>query len=100
MSLVLPLTTTAPITGQATIAVTGTAVQLPSNRLTNGFIIPAKSTNSANITIGGSSVTNTVDGTGNGYILAAGASMSMAQHNTNLVYINGTSGDIVSFLGS
>ena len=90
----------APLNGQAKIAVTNTAVQLGSNALTNGVIVTAKSTNAASITVGGSSVTSTVDGTGNGYILAAGASASWAVSNTNALWINGTSGDIVSFAGS
>lgn len=89
-----------PKNGQAKIAVTATAVQLGSNTLLNGVIISAKSTNTASITIGGSGVTNTVDGTGNGLILAAGASMSWAVSNTNALWINGTAGDIVSYAGS
>lgn len=91
---------TSPLVGQAKIAVTGTAVQLASHSLTNGVIITAKSTNAAPITIGISTVTNTVDGTGSGYILEAGAAVSFAVSNTNDLYINGTAGDIVSFAGS
>jgi hypothetical protein len=88
-------------TGQAKIAVTGTAVQLGSNTLTQGVLISALSTNTASITIGTSSgVTNTVDGTGNGSILTAGSTKSIAATNTNLVWINGTAGDIISFIGS
>ena len=86
--------------GQAKIAVTATAVQLPSNVLTNGVIISAFSTNTAPITIGGSTVTNTANGTGNGTILEAGASISFAITNTNALYINGTANDFVSFAGS
>lgn len=95
-----PLITGAPKNGQAKIASTGTAVQLGSNTLTNGVIITALSTNTASITVGGSSVTNTTNGTGNGYILEAGASASWAVSNTNQLWINGTAGDIVSFAGS
>ena len=91
---------TVPLCGQAKIAVTGTRVQLGSNVLTNGVIVSAKSGNAAVVTIGGSAVTNTVDGTGNGYILAAGASVSFAVSNTNALYLNGTAGDIISFAGS
>lgn len=90
----------APLNGQAKIAATGTAVQLSSNALSNGVIVTAKSTNTANIHIGGSGVTNTEDGTGNGYILEPGSSASWAVTNTNALYINGTTGDIVSFAGS
>jgi hypothetical protein len=86
--------------GQAKIAVTGTAVNLPSKAAVNGVILTAKSTNAAAITVGVSGVTNTVDGTGNGYILEAGSSISFAVTNTNLIFINGTIGDIVSYAGS
>ena len=84
--------------GQAKIAVTGTAVQLATNTLTNGVIITALSTNSGIIKIGGSGVTNVSDGTGNGYLLEAGGSISVASTNTNVLYINGTAGDIISFM--
>lgn len=88
-------------TGQAKVAVTGTAVQLGSNTLTQGVLISALSTNTASITIGtSSSVTNTIDGTGNGAILPAGSTKSIAATNTNLIWINGTAGDIISFIGS
>lgn len=93
----------APLTGQAKIATTGTAIQLDSSSqpLTNGVIISAVSgNNAAGVTIGGATVTNTVNGTGNGYILAPGASVSFAIANTNELYINGTIGDIVSWAGS
>ncbi len=90
----------APLNGQATISVTGTAVQLSANTLLNGIIVTAKSTNSAPIVVGISTVHNIVDGTGDGYILEAGSSMSWAVQNSNDLYINGTSGDIVSFAGS
>lgn len=89
-----------PICGQIKIANTGTAIQLPNNTLSNGVIITAKSTNSAPISIGVSGVNNTVDGTGNGYILEAGNSVSFAVANLNSIYINGTANDIVSYASS
>lgn len=89
-----------PIVGQVTIATTATEVQLPSHALTNGVIITAKSSNTNSITIGGSGVTNIIDGTGNGYILEAGSSISFAVTNTDVLYINGTAGDLISFAGS
>lgn len=94
---------TAPLVGQSKVAVTGTAVRLnggTSQALSNGLIISAPSGNAAVICIGGSGVNNTSDGTGNGYLLAAGASVSFAVGNTNDIYINGTSGDFVSWAGS
>ena len=93
------LITSAPFIGQSKVAATGTAVQLAANSLTNGVIVTAKSTNTAAMTVGGASVTNTVDGTGNGYVLEAGASISCAVDNTNRIYFNGTAGDIISFIG-
>ena len=89
-----------PVSGQAKIAATNTRVQLPSFALSTGVILTAKGTNAADILIGGSTVTNTEDGTGNGAILAPGASISAAIANTASLFINGTIGDIVSFLGS
>jgi hypothetical protein len=90
----------APLVNQTAIASTGVAVQLPSNTLVNGVIVTAGNGNAAAISIGTSGVNNTVDGTGNGYVLGAGSSVSFAVSNTNLLYINGTSGDFVSFAGS
>lgn len=91
---------TAPAVGQAKIAVSGTAVQLGSNATPNGVVVTALSSNGASITVGGSGVTNTVDGTGNGYIIEPGGSGAFAVTNTNALYINGFIGDIVSFAGS
>ena len=90
--------------GQAVIAVTGTAVQLSATSyiLQNGVIISAASgNNSAGGTIGASGVTNAVNGTGNGVIVAPGASAAEGSGvNLNTIYVNGTAGDIFSFLGS
>lgn len=87
-------------TGQVIVAVTGTAVQFPSNTLTQGVIITAHITNSGSVTLGGAAVTNTLSGSGNGVELAAGAALSAAITNTNVLYLNGTAGDWVSFIGS
>ncbi len=92
------------ITGQVIILVTNTAVQLPSHALVNGIVVKAKSTNAAQSTtsgmVGPVGVTNVFDGTGNGYPLAPGEAMSVAIPNTNLVYVNGTAGDVFSFGGN
>ena len=88
------------ITGQKKITSTGVAVNLPSNALKNGVIITAKSSNTADILIGMSNVSTTADGTGNGYILEAGSSVSYAVTDTATIWINGNGGDIVSFSGS
>ncbi len=90
------------VVGQKAVAITGTAVQLTSgsNKLLNGLLIT--NNGSTTVTVGFSSgVTNTADGSGNGYILAAGATTSVACTNTNQVYINGTATtSYVSFMGS
>lgn len=91
---------TAPVVGQAKIASTGVAQQLSAGALANGVILTAKTGNAASIEVGASGVNNTVDGTGNGYILAAGASVSFAVDNVNRIYVNGTANDVISWAGS
>lgn len=89
------------VTGQAKIAVTATAVQLGANALVNGLVVKAKSTNSASCgTVGGVGVTNVYDGTGNGYGLCPGEAASFAINNSNVLYFNGTAGDIFTFEGN
>ena len=92
-----------PLVGQAKVAVTSTAVQLnngTSQVLINGIIISAPSTNVTAIAIGGSGVTNTGAGAGNGYLLTPGASISFAVTNTNTLWINGTANDFISWAAS
>jgi len=86
--------------GQAVMATTGTAVQLASNSLVNGVVVTANGSNVAPIVLGSASVTNVTDGTGNGYVLAPGASIGLAVANTNSIWMNGTASDSVSFVGS
>lgn len=90
--------------GQVIIAATGTAVQLSTTSyvLLNGIVISAKSTNAtAQGTVGASGVTNTVNGTGNGVIIAPGASVGFPPGiNLNTIYVNGTINDVFSFIGS
>ena len=91
------------VTNQAKIAVTGTAVQLQSASapLVNGLALcAATGNNSTGITIGRSSVTNTVSGAGNGLILFPGQCAGIAISDANLVYFNGTAGDILSAGGN
>jgi hypothetical protein len=91
---------------QAVIAVTGTAVQFNStnqgNQGINGYIICAHPNNSTKGgTIGWtSSLTNTVDGTGNGFILMPGAMLSIAAIDISDIWVNGTAGDIFSLIGN
>jgi hypothetical protein len=98
----VPVTTpiSGPLTGQVAIATTGTALALGSATLANGVIVKAASTNAATILVGPSGVTNTNNGTGNGYPLAPGEAISFAAANLNQVFINGTAADFVSFAGN
>jgi len=90
--------------GQVKIALTGTAVQVSptSYILQNGVIVAAALGNNATGgTIGLSGLTNTVDGTGNGSILSPGQPTSIGSGvNINSIYVNGTAGDIFTFIGS
>jgi hypothetical protein len=79
---------------------TGSAVQLSNQVLLNGVIFTAKSTNTGSIFLGGASVNTTTDGTGNGYILEPGASISAAVTNVNVFYAIGTVNDVLSWMGS
>jgi hypothetical protein len=99
----IPTTTplAAPVVGQIKIAVTNTAVALPSNVLVNGIVIKAKSTNAvAGAFIGGAGVTTTDDGTGNGYKIVPGEAMSFAVPNSNAIYVNGTANDVFYYGGN
>lgn len=93
------------VTGQVKIAVTGTPVRLPAAPLTNGIVVRAKSTNAAqstsySATVGSAGVTTTYDGTGNGYPMAPGDVVSLAVADASNLYVNGTAGDVFSFMGN
>ena|ERR1035437_7640027 len=91
---------TTPVPSFGQVQMTGSAVQLSANPLTNGVILTAKGTNNGDILIGGAGVDQTEDGTGAGYILEPGASISYACDNTSRLYAIGTSGDVLSFAAS
>lgn len=80
----------------ANVSVTGTAVQLASNACKR-VIIAADNDNSGAIYIGGSGVTNDEAATG-GLQLDAGQQLTLDVTNTNVVYINGTSGEGVGYI--
>ena len=94
------LTKNSPATGQVVMAETGTLIQLPSASLINGVILTAYSQNSGPLSIGNYNVSNVMDGTGGGYILEPGCSVSAAVDNLSRIYVNGTAGDILSYMGS
>lgn len=84
---------TTVIHGQATT--TGSAVQFGSNTLTVGVIVQAISTNVANVYIGIVGVTSAT-----GFELQPGQATSVATDNTSDLYVIGTNGDKVCFIGS
>jgi hypothetical protein len=89
-----------PIAGQIAILGTNTAVQLPPFPLVNGLVIKAQTTNAANGFVGATGVTTVDDGTGNGFRLLPGESMSFAVSNSAFLWINGQSGDVFYFGGN
>jgi hypothetical protein len=80
----------------ANVSVTGTAVQLASNACKR-VIIVADNDNSGAIYIGSATVTNDEASTG-GAQLDAGMQLTLDVTNTNVVYINGTSGEGVGYI--
>jgi hypothetical protein len=88
------------VCGQVKITTTGTAVQLPANPLVNGVVVKLDPSASGACTIGTAGVTATMDGTGNGYILAPGEAASFAVSDTSAVWVNGSAGSIFSFEGN
>lgn len=91
---------TSVLCGQRKIATTSTAVALGSGHCLNGVVITAWAGNTNTIVVGGSGVTNTTDGTGNGYRLAPGQSISFAVADISTLYINGAAGDSVDYAGN
>lgn len=80
--------------GQVTVAVTNTAVVLTTQACA-GVVVQALAANAGNVVIGDSSVT-----TANGFQLQPGQSTGVSIDNVNKLYVNGTSGDGVCWIGS
>lgn len=92
---------TTAISGQTKIATTGTQVVVGSSTgLANGVAIKASKKNAANIMVGPTGVTATDDGTGNGFELAPGDSISFSVSTLANLFINGTSGDFITYTGN
>lgn len=89
-----------PIAGQGKIATTGTAQALQNLPLKNGIVVTARDENSSAIWVGSSDVTSTDDGTGKGYRLTPGQSISFAVENANSVYLIGPVGQIFYYAGN
>lgn len=86
-------------TGQYKITASAVAIS-SSQALVNGLVIKARLTNTGSVWIGGSGVTTTDDGTGNGYKLTPGEACSFACNNANLIYAIGTANDVLYFEGN
>ena len=80
--------------------VTASAVALTTQALANGVLIRAKATNAGTVFVGGSGVTAPTDGTGNGFALTPGESVSLSVNTTAGVFVIGTANDIVYVIGS
>lgn len=80
--------------------VTATATALTSQALINGVVITAATTNAGNVFVGGSGVTTTDTGSGSGYKLQPGQSISFGVTNCSAIYIIGTAADIVYVAGN
>lgn len=101
-----PLPVNAPGSGGATApyadqqVVTASAVALATQLLSNGVVIRAKSTNMGPVFVGASGVTATNDGTGNGFAIGPGESVSIPVSTTAGIFLIGTLNDIVYVIGS
>ena len=84
--------------GYATIATTGTAVQLRSTANTVKWFRIIAPRNSYAIRVGPSTVTNDKTAATAGYLLLPGKEVQLGNCETNTVYINGTAGDEVFFV--
>jgi hypothetical protein len=80
--------------------VTASAVALPSQSFNNGLVLKAKSANVGKVFLGGSAVTTTDDGTGTGFALAAGESVSIGVTDAASIYVIGTANDVLYILGN
>jgi len=82
-------------------AVTASAVALTAQALVNGIVITAKSTNTGNVFIGfDNTVTTTDDGSGKGYRLLPGQSISFGVTNASAIFIIGTASDVIYVAGN
>jgi len=82
-------------------AVTASAVTLAAQSVSAYVNVKAKSTNAGNVFVGfKASLTTADDGTGIGYRLLPGESMSWSVANTNMLYIIGTASDVVYVTGN
>jgi len=89
-----------PVVGQSVIAVTGTAIRLSAVSVPlpgSVVLVRCDSENAGPITVGGSTVTNDIDGTGNGIIVRPGDIVPVFASDLNQVYVNGTATYVFSW---
>lgn len=77
------------------VVVDTTAKAMPSTSLVNGAIITASLANAGTTWVGDSSVA-----INSGYPLSPGASTSISIANLGALYIVGTAGDVLNYVGS
>lgn len=83
------------------VVTTGTPINLPSNVLVNGLIGTTTTANAGNVYYGPSSASvAAIDGTGDGYPILPGASVSESLTNSNAIWVNGASGLVIYFKGN
>lgn len=93
-----PSATGALICWQVKITTTGTAVGLPTANVWQLVVLSAYENNVWPITVWVSTwVTNVINWTGNGFILAPWAIIPVVVDNLNKIFINWTANDIVSY---
>lgn len=82
-------------------AVTASAVALPDYRLANGFVLTAATSNAGDVLVGSTSaVTTAIDGSGTGYRLVPGQSISFGVTTPAALWIIGTASDVVYLAGN
>ena len=83
---------------QVAIATTGTPQNLPNIPVVNSITVTAKSTNTANVA-NSASPTETAT---TGYLLEKGLSVQipLREGNLNDIWIDGTTADVISVIGS
>ena len=91
------------VAGQNKLTAAGTAQALVATAtpIAAFITIEALSANTGKITLGGATVNDTINGTGNGFILAPGDSIAWYGADASQLYFNGTAtGDIVTYFGN
>lgn len=80
--------------------VSASANALPNRALINGLVVKAKSTNAGPVFVGLADVTAVDTGSGSGFKLLPGESLSISVVNASIIHVAGTPGDVVYVAGS